>query len=554
MLKRLSQKTIAISSGKGGVGKTTTSINLALYYAKKDLRVGLIDLDPLSNIATMLDINEAEAIVYGDETSRKKETLHSHILKVFRNFDIIFPLAKLKQGQSKEMLESLYNRFINDLNSSYDVIIYDLPAGIRYDDNLAFLRYTTNLVLVTNAEPAAHVSAGGYIKSVLEIEPKLQIHLWHNKYMYTPDSDFNPVDVVGNYNKNVSAELKLGKIVTRNINNIAFIPHDAALDLLQTNPSAAINIQRCLLDLACFMQEQRINDLKRELHISEKLFHLIRYFIIHSKKISNVDKFMGELGEYLKKVLITNFISHLPEGRNPAGNIKKMSIFNRSEQGELKHFLLTIQNDKLMQTLTTLIEYLERALRAAEESANPFTFTTEINMHRALDKQIGLLLISINEAKADFSDQLVNQAGVYTFYFSLYKLLQSKTVLKVINDFIPKKKNKKGLRIRNRREQIRNLVEKNEAYRSGYFTLIKTLYPVIIRQISTVISTLNLGNLMLRDKDNRINKVAYLKLFSNFIHETINSGLSVIIGFHRRPAVTAFKKAADLLLEKININ
>ncbi|MEJ2665468.1 MAG: hypothetical protein P8107_15750, partial [Spirochaetia bacterium] len=220
------------------------------------------------------------------------------------------------------MLESLYNRFINDLNSSYDVIIYDLPAGIRYDDNLAFLRYTTNLVLVTHAEPAAHVSAGGYIKSVLEIEPKLQIHLWHNKYMYSPDSDFNPVDVVGNYNKNVSAELKLGKIVTRNINNIAFIPHDAALDLLQTNPSAAINIQRCLLDLACFMQEQRINDLKRELHISEKLFHLIRYFIIHSKKISNVDKFMDELGEYLKKVLITNFISHLPKGRNPAGNIK----------------------------------------------------------------------------------------------------------------------------------------------------------------------------------------------------------------------------------------
>jgi Mrp family chromosome partitioning ATPase len=58
-LEKLAARSVAIVSGKGGVGKTITAVNLALYYCQRGLRVALVDLDPLSDVASLLDLAES---------------------------------------------------------------------------------------------------------------------------------------------------------------------------------------------------------------------------------------------------------------------------------------------------------------------------------------------------------------------------------------------------------------------------------------------------------------------------------------------------------------
>jgi cellulose biosynthesis protein BcsQ len=551
-LGRLARKSVAISSGKGGVGKTTTAVNLAIHYAKKKLRVGLIDLDPLSDIAALLDLEEPESVLLNTYDAKKND-FPSHIRNIFDNLDLIFPASKLQKKDSISLLEKLYTRFRDELDRRYDILIFDLPAGVRYEDNLVFLHYTDHLVMVTNAEPTAHVSAGGYIKSVLELEPGVSIHLWHNKFSRSPGQGFNPTDVIGNYNRNVSEEERIEGDYRKKVRDIAFIPADAALDLLQTHPAPRLNLLRSILDLTEFFQEQRLEDLASDIRLSPKLFDIIKYFLLHTEKINTIKDYLEAFGTYLKEI-ITSDVRFSRESRADGDMVKNISglkLFTETERKLLEKYLTKVKVDGILVLATRLLSLLEKAVRQ-EEDAHLRRAGQTIDYRKPVDAAIGRLLLALNVRKKEMSADIQSAGGLMLFYFSLYKLFTSKTVLAVIADFIPRRKNSRGKFVRDKHRQIRELVVKNREYEERYFRLIKTLYPVVNKQVAAVVETFKLGNLLLTDKNGRINKLAYLTLFTNFIHETINSGLSVIVGFKHRPAARAFIKAAESLWKQIN--
>jgi len=141
-----------------------------------------------------------------------------------------------------------------------------------------------------------------------------------------------------------------------------------------------------------------------------------------------------------------------------------------------------------------------------------------------------------------------SHGALLLFYFSLYKLYQSRTLISLIKGLIPRRRNQKGRLVRDRFRQIRTLVEGDQGYRARYLRTLQALYQVLMRQIVAIAEALALPDLLLRDQQSRINGKAYLKLLTAFLHETLYGGLSVIVGFHYRSTAAAFRDGAERLL------
>lgn len=118
---------IAVASGKGGVGKSTLSVNLALALAQAGATVGLVDVDIHGpSIPTMLDVPETEKPRVNAE--KKIEPLERHGIKLLSMGFLVDPKhAVIWRGP---MASSAVRQFLNDANwGELDYLILDLPPG-----------------------------------------------------------------------------------------------------------------------------------------------------------------------------------------------------------------------------------------------------------------------------------------------------------------------------------------------------------------------------------------------------------------------------------------
>ena len=296
-LEEIRNKSIAVASGKGGVGKTTTCVNIAVYAARKGLKTGILDLDPLSDVATLLDIsgieNEAE------KSDSAAGDFDSNRVRVLPNLDLIFPdsIQRKEESFNEKLLE-----FSPKLASEYDFLIFDLPAGSQYEENLIFLKYTSRLIIVTNDEPASHASSGHYIKTAFEGGWNPEFLIWHNKYAGITIGGFDPGDLPGNYNKNSAEEDRFDFSSVR-MKDAAWIPSDPAMDLLQSSPSLSVNILAQISERLDFLVEQRIDELAWSVRLPEKAGSLIRHYLHLNPFIRDIETSYRKLSEYIYTLL-----------------------------------------------------------------------------------------------------------------------------------------------------------------------------------------------------------------------------------------------------------
>ena len=170
IIKRQNQKQVnnarvfAVTSGKGGVGKSSVSINLALQYRKLGKRVIILDADfGLANIEVMFGIipkyNLSDLIFKGKD-------LKEIIIEGLEGVGFISGgsgIAKLVD-LDKEQIKRLVNK-LSDLEELADIIIIDTGAGIS-SSVMEFVMASPEAIIVTTPEPTSITDSYALLKAL----------------------------------------------------------------------------------------------------------------------------------------------------------------------------------------------------------------------------------------------------------------------------------------------------------------------------------------------------------------------------------------------------
>jgi len=128
-------KMYTIANQKGGVGKTTTTINLGSYLAYYGQRVLLVDVDPQANATSSLGLDKHDIRGGTYEAILEDESIKKYILRNPQLKISILPASPDLAGAEVELVnevgrESLLKRTLTPLHEEYDYILIDCPPSL----------------------------------------------------------------------------------------------------------------------------------------------------------------------------------------------------------------------------------------------------------------------------------------------------------------------------------------------------------------------------------------------------------------------------------------
>lgn len=168
-------RVIAVTSGKGGVGKSNLAVNLAIYLSTLGQKITLIDTDlGLANIDLILGITPEYHLghFFSGERSLSQIVMEGPGgLRIIAGGSGFQELADISEWQLDKCLQQFYS-----LEKDSDIILFDTGAGIS-NKVLRFVIAAKEVMVVTTPEPTAIADAYGIIKVLARENSASKVYL-----------------------------------------------------------------------------------------------------------------------------------------------------------------------------------------------------------------------------------------------------------------------------------------------------------------------------------------------------------------------------------------
>ncbi|NES68074.1 MAG: Mrp/NBP35 family ATP-binding protein [Okeania sp. SIO2D1] len=189
---------IAISSGKGGVGKSTVAVNVAVALAQMGAKVGLIDADIYGpNDPTMLGLADAKVMVQAGQSGEVLEPAFNHGVKlVSMAFLIDKDQPVIWRGP---MLNGIIRQFLYQVQwGDLDYLLVDLPPGTG-DAQLTLAQAVpmSGVVIVTTPQTVALLDSRKGLKMFQQLGVSVLGIVENMSYFVPPDMPEKKYDIFG---------------------------------------------------------------------------------------------------------------------------------------------------------------------------------------------------------------------------------------------------------------------------------------------------------------------------------------------------------------------
>jgi len=245
-------RVITVTSGKGGVGKSSLSVNIALQMKKLGKRVVILDADfGLANVEIMLGVRpkyNLGDVLYNGKSIKEIITPGPMDVGFISGGSGIRELVGMTRSQITILVQKLY-----DLDELADIVIIDTGAGIS-ESVLEFVAVSSEVLLVATPEPTSLTDAYALLKTL------------HKKEEFSPENTVIKVVANKTFSAREGTELynKLDVVSERflkfKLEYLGTVPHDANISraciqqkpivMAYPNSPAALSLEQLALKLS----------------------------------------------------------------------------------------------------------------------------------------------------------------------------------------------------------------------------------------------------------------------------------------------------------------